>query len=60
MPVQTFTKREDIPAELAHEPRAIKAIHAEIRRVLAALRPSLTPDELTELTRFGWLEQDAA
>lgn len=47
----------DIPAALAHEPRAISAIHAEIRRVLAALRPSLPATQVDELVRSGWLPQ---
>lgn len=50
----------NIPAEIAHEPRAISAIHAEIRRVLAVMRPSLPTNQVDELVRAGWLPQEAA
>lgn len=50
----------DIPAELAHEPRAIGPIHAEIRRVLVVLRPSLPANQVDELVRSGWLAQEPA
>lgn len=50
----------DIPAELAHEPRFITAIHAEIRRVMVVMRPSLPANQVDELVRSGWLAQESA
>lgn len=43
-----------ILAELPHEPRDIRLIYAEIKRILKLLSPALPQDTVDELCRMGW------
>lgn len=47
---------DEIAAELPHDPRDIKSIHNEIRRVLTVLLPHLSVDEVSRLREAGWLQ----
>lgn len=45
-----------ILAELPHEPRDIRLIYAEIKRVLSILAPHFSVDTVNSMRELGWLQ----